>query len=160
MKGKKSTEEIKKNPRFFYDIRKMKRFDGAVVPYGAVGCDYTLERFHNQAKCYCGHPGKGCRCKINIVEPTIDISKRKDVRFFTDPKPMLLFTIRHRKNPSFIYNFFTKDIAEVLDEVNRLNGKNRRTVENGFYLDETDFDERWNRPVVSEYKAKAELLDD
>lgn len=156
---KKWTPEMAKLPRFFYDFRKTKRFDGVVVPFAAVGCDYTLDLFHKQAQCVCGNP-KRCKCKLDVPYPLIDLKKRKDQKYLSDTKPMLLFTIRHRKNLSLIYNYFTKDIADVLEEVNRLNAKNRRTVDDGFYLDETDFDEIWNRPVVTEYKRVSEFYND
>ena len=158
MKGK-QTPRLRKSPRYFYDFRKMKRFDGVVVPYGAIGVDWTLELFHNQAKCLCGDP-EHCQCKLDVPIPPMNIKKRKDQKFFTDPKPMLLFTIRHRRNPALIYNFFTKDMAEALEEINRLNAKGKRTTDDGFYLDETDFDEIWNRPVVADYKAFSEYYND
>ena len=151
MKNKKTPEQSKKL-RIFYDFRKMKRYDGTVTPYGAIGCDYTLDLFHKQAQCVCGSP-LNCKCKVDVPTLCPSVQKRKTKSYLTDPKPNLLFTIRHRKNPSICYNYYSKNLSDALDEIARLNNKNKRTTEDGFYLDESGFDEKWNRAVIADYKA-------
>lgn len=158
VKGKK----VKKNKRFFakeaskpmifYDIRSKPR-------YGSIGCSYSLELFHRSARCYCGFPGKKCKCIVETPPIPNKPYARKTKEWMKDLKPMLLFTIRHRKNPSFCYSFFSKDLKDAQDEILRLNRKKKSyTEETGFYLDETDFDERWNHKAIVEYKETVAYL--
>lgn len=158
MKSNKLPVQYKK-PRIFYDYRKMKRFDGATVPFGATGADYSLELFHKQAQCLCGNPEQ-CKCKINVPTLFTPTNRRKNEKYLHDTKPNLLFTIRHRKNPSLCYNFYSKNLSDALDEIARLNNKSKRTTEDGFYLDESGFDEKWNRSVIADYKAYNEAYND
>ena len=160
MQNKKQTNPKASRPRVFFELKKMKRYDGVVVSYGSIGCDYNIHRYDAQAKCECGATREeDCSCRINVPIIPIDLKMHKNEKYLYDPKPMLLFTIRHRRNPTIIYNYFSKDLADALDEINRLNGKAKRNTDDGFYLDETDFDEKWNRAAVAEYREKADFYE-
>lgn len=83
-----------------------------------------------------------------------DVKYRKSREWLMDTRPMLLFTIKYHGNPNIVYSFYSKDLGEANEEVARLNEKHGKDTDDGFYLDDSGFDEKWNALAVSFYKQR------
>ncbi len=124
------------------------------LSFASYGSARSLKRFHSDIECDCGDP-LDCICELFQPPTSSALYPRKNKGYSFQTRPTLLFSMRNTFNSSMVISFFSKDVGDAIEELDRLNQqytkeRSRRmyagdTREIGWYFDNEDpFDLKWN----------------